>query len=135
MRIGDVSKKYDISTSAVRYYEKVGLIQSRRLASNGYRDYSEDMARRIQFIQNAQSVGFSLDNIKDILNIGEQNEASCCDSVRALLHGKISEVEQQINQLKSMKKYLQQIESVWATQKNSVDNGLCNLLLALDKSE
>lgn len=132
MRIGDVSKKYGISTSAVRYYEKVGLIQSRRLASNGYRDYSEDMARRIKFIQNAQSVGFSLDNIKDILHIGEQNEADCCDSVRLLLHEKISEVQHQLNRLKAMKTYLQKIEEVWAAQKNSVDNGLCNLLLALD---
>jgi len=131
MRIGALSKKYGISTSALRYYEKVGLIQSRRNDENGYREFTDDMARRLKFIKNAQSVGFSLENIKDILHIGAQNDLSCCDSVRTLLHTKLSEVQKQITELKAMKNNLQKIEAVWAAQSNSLDNGLCNLLLAL----
>jgi DNA-binding transcriptional MerR regulator len=131
MRIGALSKKYGISTSALRYYEKVGLIQAQRNGDNGYREFSDDMARRLKFIKNAQSVGFSLENIKDILHIGAQNDLSCCDSDRALLHTKLSEVQTQITQLKAMKNNLQKIEAVWAAQNNALDNGLCNLLLAL----
>jgi DNA-binding transcriptional MerR regulator len=134
MRIGVLSKKYGISSSAVRYYEKLGLITSRRSENNGYREYSDDMARRLQFIKNAQSVGFSLENIKTILNIGAQDDLTCCDSVRELLHHKILEVQKQIHHLKTMKNYLVGIENIWATQINSVDNGLCHLLLELDKS-
>jgi DNA-binding transcriptional MerR regulator len=64
MRIGELAKRVGVSTSAIRFYEASGLLAASARGDNGYRDYGADALKRLQFIQLAQRLGFSLDSLR-----------------------------------------------------------------------
>lgn len=103
LQIGEVSKRADVSVDTVRYYEKRKLIHSISRTYGGFRLFKLHTVEQIQFIKQAQELGFSLDEIKGLLGSGSAEE---CRTVRDLLKQKISEVDEQIKKMKSFKKTL-----------------------------
>ena len=77
MRIGELSKITEISIDTIRYYEKMGLLNPIDRTESGYRIYDHDGKRRLQFIRRAQSLGFTLDEIKELLGLHEKPDADC----------------------------------------------------------
>lgn len=71
MRIGTLAKQAGIKPSAIRFYEANGLLPASRRGLNGYRDYGPEALRRLQFIQLAQRLGFSLESLRGALADGQ----------------------------------------------------------------
>ena len=101
MNIGTVSERSGLPAKTIRYYEEIGLIAPDR-RNNGYRDYSETDIHRLQFLQRARSLGFTIEECRVLLSLYDDEHRASAD-VRAVAMEKIGEVERKIVELRSMK--------------------------------
>lgn len=108
LRIGELAQASGASTKTIRFYEQVGLLPPAQRAKNRYRLYDVEDVRRLRFIRNARSLGFSLDDLKEVLALRDQGEAPC-RYVAHLLEEKAAEVEERIRQLQELQQDLQQL--------------------------
>lgn len=99
--IGDLSEKTSVSTEAIRYYERIGLIPEPQRADNGYRLYIEADVDRLNFIRRARALDIALDEIDEILAFRERNEAPC-SHVMKVMERRIEEIENRIRDLQRM---------------------------------
>ncbi len=103
MRIGEIAASAGVGVETVRFYEAKGLIsQPVRPAGGGYRDYPPEIAHRIGFIRSAQQLGFSLQEIEELLALESNPETQCLD-VRARAEAKLREVKAKIEKLNEIK--------------------------------
>ncbi|MEG3617668.1 MerR family DNA-binding protein [Magnetovibrio sp. PR-2] len=131
MNIGDVARQGGVTVEAMRYYEREGLIAEPDRDINGYRRYDPDAVRRIHFIKRAQDVGFTLKDIKELLSLMTDPDATCCN-VRDRAEGKIHDIEQKIASLTSMKTVL----SAWVEEcRGAGPISECPILDALEMEE
>ncbi len=108
MLIRDLAEACDVSTKTIRYYESLGLLPRPRRADNNYRIYGPADADRLRFIIGARSLGFSLDEIAEILALRERGEAPCLYALH-LLESKASEIEMRIADLRSLQRELRHL--------------------------
>jgi DNA-binding transcriptional MerR regulator len=95
MKIGEVAKAAGVSTSRIRFYEKRGLISAAIRGDNGYRDYGGDLVGLLQFIELAQSLGFTLREIAEAASMKGEHNVSCTDAI-LLLRSKLAATDQLI---------------------------------------
>lgn len=106
MRISDVARESGIGVETVRFYEQKGLIsRPLRPKGGGYRDYPAEAVHRIAFIRSAQSLGFSLSEIAELLALEAGDDARCAD-VRRRAERKREEVRHKIDNLNRIEKAL-----------------------------
>jgi len=104
LQIGELAALAEISVDTVRYYEKLKLIPTAARTNSGYRVFSVETADRIRFIKQAQEMGFTLDEIKQLfVSGGGENQ---CRNVRDLIQVKLTELEDKMRQMKSFKGFL-----------------------------
>lgn len=96
--IGKAAKEVGASVQAVRYYERLGLLPTAHRTPAGYRIYGSEAIDRLRFIKQAQALGFSLDEIREILRLRYEGR-SPCECVRKLLQKRLETIEVQIKQL------------------------------------
>ncbi len=96
--IGQVAKGAAVSVQAVRYYERLGLLPTTHRTPAGYRIYGPESVDRLRFIRQAQALGFSLDEIKEILRLRYEGQ-SPCTCVSKLLRQKLEKIEHEIREL------------------------------------
>lgn len=77
LRIGAVAAAAGVGVQTLRYYERRGLFPAVRRTSAGYREYSADAVRRVQFIRRAQAMGFTLDEIRALLSLRVREKRPC----------------------------------------------------------
>jgi MerR family redox-sensitive transcriptional activator SoxR len=106
LTISDVAKQAGIRTSAIRYYESVGLLPEPQRVS-GQRRYQEDILRRLAFIQSAQSVGFSVADMQTLLQELDE-DAPLSARWQSLAQRKLTEVEALIHRAQRMRQLLEQ---------------------------
>jgi MerR family redox-sensitive transcriptional activator SoxR len=104
MTIGEVAEKSGITTSALRYYEQIGLIPSPQRV-NGRRTFSSNIMGRIETIKLAQSAGFQIHEIKQLLE-GFDSNVPPSERWRVMALKKHEELEENINQMIKMKSLL-----------------------------
>lgn len=81
MKIGEIAKAAGVSTSRIRFYEREGIIPPADRGANGYREYPRDLITLLRFIEQAQSLGFTLREIADVeIGTGE-HIVSCTDAL------------------------------------------------------
>ncbi len=102
LNIGQVAKRTGITVETVRFYEKQGLIAAPQRSDSGYRQYSPETVKRLQFIQHAKEVGFTLKDIGDLLALRREPGTSCAD-IKLSAMQKIEEVDQKIRDLKRIR--------------------------------
>jgi MerR family transcriptional regulator, redox-sensitive transcriptional activator SoxR len=107
MKIGELSARTALNASAIRYYEKVGLLAAPHRVS-GQRRYPDDAVHRVLLICFATDMGFSLGEIKVFLN-GLRTNAPVGPRWRKLAHRKIADVERNIKQSLLLKSLLQHL--------------------------
>ncbi len=105
-RIGTVAKKPNINIDTLRYYEKIDLLKPINRNSGGIRLYGEPDIARIQFIQRAKMMHFTLDEIKVLLKMRE-NPKLIREDVRELTQQKLDVIERQISELDILRQELQ----------------------------
>jgi DNA-binding transcriptional MerR regulator len=96
--IGQVARTAGVSVQAVRFYEQLGLLPTAQRTPAGYRVYGPESIERLQFVKQAQELGFSLDEIREILRLRYEGQ-SPCKCVSKLLQQKLEKIEQEIRQL------------------------------------
>ena len=104
-KIGDVTERLGISADTLRYYEKIGLLPPIHRAASGVRSYEERDLLRLRFIQRAKSMNFSLQEIGQLLEMREDPQHAR-DDVRNLTHRKLTEVEDHMQELGTLRKEL-----------------------------
>lgn len=104
MRIGELARNAGISRDAVRLYERLGLVASKR-TRNGYREFPDEMSQQLLYIRTAQSLGFSLTEIGSGLTQLLKGTSTPQDARRVLLD-KIGMIDQRIAHLRALRKEL-----------------------------
>lgn len=105
MTIGRAARKAGIGVETIRFYERRGLIEQPVKPRDGYRLYDQGTVERIRFIRQAQELGFSLNEIAELLALQTDPDADCAD-VRMQAIAKRGEVERKITQLKEIRSAL-----------------------------
>jgi len=106
MKIGELEARSGASRHTLRYYEQIGLISPLR-QTNNYRVYTEQTLQDLDFIQRAQSMGFSLGEIGEILDAQRNKLIDCADGAK-LIEKKMAEIKQKIANFQSIYRYLDQ---------------------------
>jgi MerR family Zn(II)-responsive transcriptional regulator of zntA len=131
LAIGKLAGLTKVSTDTLRYYESEGLIRPAAKSAGGYRLYDGDSARRIRFIKHAQACGFTLAEIRDLLELRGRDKA-CCGDIRALAIEKKLQIESRIRAMKAISKALDQLIAECANEKRPVQE--CTIVAALERA-
>jgi len=100
MSIGQLAQRAGVAIDTVRYYERSGLLAPAARLPSGYRRYGGAELKRLRFIRRAKALGFSLEDIGELLTLGERSEVA---SIRAVAARKQSEVEARIAELERVR--------------------------------
>jgi len=132
VRIGQVSKQARVGVETIRFYERRGVIeQPRRPDNGGYRDYPDDTVRRIRFVRSAQMLGFSLEEIIELLALETVAGARCID-VRGRAVTKLADVDAKIDSLRRIKHVLKELVRACPGQGPAKR---CSILAAINSGE
>ncbi len=101
--IGQIAASVGVATSTLRFYEREGLLSPAGRSPAGYRLYELGAVEQLQFIRSAQSVGFSLENIKALLSLDERTS---CKQVQIMIQSRLNDITQRIVELKSVQRTL-----------------------------
>ena len=103
-RIGEVAKEAGVNVQTLHYYERRGLIPEPRRSSAGYRQYDLSAVHRVQAIKRAQSLGFKLSEIKELMALFHEDSTGA--DLLHLVAGKLAQIDEKIALLKNMKRVL-----------------------------
>ncbi len=129
LTIGKAAKRAGVSPDTIRYYERLGLLADAKRLASGYRVFSMEAIHTIRFIKRAQGLGFSLDEIRELLAFREKT-ASCSEVKNAALR-KVELINRKIGDLAAIRDVLTQL-----VRSCEEGNGAaCPILEAMDKEE
>ena len=101
LRIGELADASGVTAKTVRHYESIGLIPSAGRRNNSYRNYDEGDVHRLRFIRRARDLGFSVDQVRDLLLLWSARDRSDAD-VRAVALGYVAELDERMAQMREM---------------------------------
>lgn len=107
MNIGDAAERSGLPAKTIRYYEDIRLLKPAR-GDNGYRDYSDEDVHRLRFLQRARSLGFSVEECRQLLSLYGDRERSSAN-VKAIAESKLVEIDRKIAELAGLRKTLQHL--------------------------
>ena len=105
LNIGDAARVSGVTAKMIRHYESIGLVPAARRTNAGYRLYGEQDVQVLQFIHRGRALGFSLDQIRNLLALWEDKGRSSAD-VRALAQMHIDELDRKIAEMAAMRRTL-----------------------------
>ena len=108
--IGEAAKASGVTAKMVRHYEAIGLLPPARRTEAGYRLYGDDDVRMLQFIHRGRALGFSLDQIADLLALWRDKHRASAD-VRRLALDHMASLDRKIAELEAMKRTLATLAS------------------------
>lgn len=98
MQAGQAAKVLGVGIQTLHFYENEGIIPHPPRSRSGYRLYTPEIMERVRFIRKAQAIGFSLNEIKEIIALAQKG-TSPCGRVQAALAGKLNEVDRRLKEL------------------------------------
>lgn len=128
LTIGQVAAKAGVGVETIRFYERKGLIEAPPRKKSGYRQYDEDAVKRLAFIQQAKSLGFSLNEIHELFNICSRPGTSSRD-IKNLSEAKLNDIESKIKMLQQIRRTL---KSLIKKCPGEGSIGQCPILKAMD---
>lgn len=112
MKVGELAERAGVGAQTLHYYERLGLLPKPDRSASNYRLYPADALRRVQFIKKAQSLGFTLEEIKEILGLREQGRAPCrCVADVGKKH--LQELDARIEALQEFRRELAAVVPKW----------------------
>lgn len=131
LKVGEVAKQAGVNLQTVRYYERRGLLPRPPRTGSNYRAYPEDAVRRVQFIKRAQELGFTLQEINELLSLRAAPQTRCAD-VRRRAQTKLRDIDDRVRTLQAMRKALTKLIGE-CSGKGPVTQ--CPILEALDSED
>jgi len=126
--IGRLATAAGVNVETVRYYQKVGLINEPPKPQQGFRQYPYAMLEKLRFIKRAQKLGFSLQEITDLFELGDGQ----CRDVRRRAEEKCQKIEKQIRDLQALQNTLQDLISACHAGNDTQQCPIVETLLAQD---
>lgn len=130
MKIGAFAKACRVPADTVRYYEKIGLLSSGTRNAAGYRLFDSNHVVTMRFIRNAQSLGMSLETIRQLLEIQLNKEEAHCEDVKLFVGGQLEELDKQIDELVAMRSAMAKLHDACCGGLD--DARCCSILQALE---
>ncbi|KPH62710.1 Zn(2+)-responsive transcriptional regulator [Pseudoalteromonas sp. NEC-BIFX-2020_015] len=130
MKIGEFASQLGVSTDTLRYYEKHALLTATSRTQSGYRDYSQSDLKQMKFILRAKNVGFSLSEIKELLQIKFHKQQHSCHEVKNLTLQKRDLVAVRIAELTRFHQSLSVLADKCCGGEEPADN--CSILTTLE---
>lgn len=124
-----LARRCDTTPHTVRYYSRMGLLRSQRHPQNQYRLYPFKEVSRLNFIRQAKYLGYTLNEIRQILQDAENGE-SPCPQVREILQRHIKENRARLDELLTLQNRMEQALQQWSRMQDGVPNGhsVCHLI-------
>lgn len=121
VRIGKLAASSGLTRDTLRYYERLGLLSPAGRTSGGFRVYPAQTLERLRFIKQAQTLGLTLHEIRDLLSYQDQRGLKRCRRVRDLLRTRLAELQAKLTELEEFRHtllgYLQECERTLAEQR------------------
>lgn len=105
MKISDLANATHVKVETIRYYEQIGLLPPPARSASNYRSYEDGHLQRLNFIRRSRDLGFSIDQIRELLSLSDNRALSCC-AVDQIATQHRADVEQKINDLKALAREL-----------------------------
>src|SRR5712691_9846573 len=131
LTIGALAKRAGVGVETVRFYERRGLVRRPARPGTGYRSYPEEAVGRIRFIRNAQALGFSLQEIKELLALRMTTGTSCA-AVRSRAAAKVADVKRRMADMERIRNALEKLVAACPGRGALAS---CTILDALDSSQ
>lgn len=129
LTVGKLAQRAKVTPQTVRYYELRHLLDEPLRTDSGYRRYREDSVARLRFIKRAQELGFSLEEIRELLSLRATPGAQCED-VRRRAEEKIAEIEGKMRRLEAMRRALRELVAQCSGERPATE---CPILDALEQ--
>lgn len=130
LKIGEVSLASGIGIEALRFYERSGLLGKPARTASGYRVYDQSVIDRLAFIKKAQTLGFSLEEIRRIIEESKAGESPCAE-VREIVRRRLSELDERMRQMRVYRKELAAALEEWDEQ-GAAKGDICGLIEGSD---
>lgn len=108
MKIGTLARQADVAIDTVRYYERQGLLPAPERTETGYRSYAPDDVARLRFIRRAKTLGFTLGEIRELLELTGRREQDMA-GVKSAAIQKLADVDARIAELQRMRGGLERL--------------------------
>lgn len=131
LTIGQVARAAAVNIQTIRYYERRGLLPVPARSPSGYRKYADDAVARLRFIKHAQDLGFSLQEIRELLALRARSQ-SACGAVERKTRQKIEVVRQRIRDLERINRILERLAAECAARRPTDD---CPILEVLEDDD
>ncbi|MFI8481123.1 helix-turn-helix domain-containing protein [Pseudomonas sp. NPDC078700] len=127
--ISALSKQSGVNLETIRFYERSGLLPEPQRTASGYRNYQDADVRRVLFIRRGRELGFSLDEIRTLLDLANRPH-SPCEQADKLVQSHLVTIEERIRDLQKMQSELSRMANC-----TSAEAEHCRLLEALDNRQ
>jgi len=136
MKVSDLARAADVTGETVRHYTREALLHPQRDPGNGYQLYDADDLNRLRFIQRARTLGFSLREVREILEHADHGD-SPCPMVRDLLAERLPEIQSRIRELQALATRMEHALATWRDMPDGTPDGhsLCRLIESLPMEE
>ena len=134
MTVNRLARLSNTSPYAVRYYTRIGLLKPRRNMQNGYKMYADSDVAQLRFIRRAKSLGFTLQEIAEILHESGQGK-SPCPMARQIIERRIEENRRALNELIELQARMEEALARWSKMPDGVPDGdtVCHLIETSEK--
>ncbi len=129
MRIGELAGRLGLNPRTIRFYESIGVLPEPPRTPSGYRDYGLSDLERLRFIRLAQSLGLSLDDIREILALRDRGEAPC-PYVRRAIDEHAEAIDRRIRELERLRTELRRLQRLARSLPDEApdDRCVCHIL-------
>jgi Hg(II)-responsive transcriptional regulator len=127
--IGQIATAAAVNVQTIRYYERRGLLLPSERSSSGYRQYDQDSLLRLRFITHAQALGFSLNEVEELLSLRVRH-GSACQAVERRTRAKIDVIDRRLRELDRLRRTLKRLVGRCRARKRTSE---CPVLEALEE--
>lgn len=129
MKIGVLAERGDVNVQTIRYYERCGILRPAARTAAGYRQYDAAAVDRLRFIRQAQELGFSLEEIGELLDL-RVDDPNACTVVEARTRAKLADVDRKIAELTRMKRVLEGLTAACQAREPTAECPILETLVA-----
>ncbi|MBA3270372.1 MAG: MerR family transcriptional regulator [Acidobacteria bacterium] len=105
-RISEIAEKTGVTSDAIRYYERLGVLPRPARTAGGLRTYGDGLLPRVRFIQQAQAMGLTLKDVKELVANEGRSGQQRCRRVRDLLKSRLADVDARLKEMHAFRRTL-----------------------------